>query len=59
VAIVIARRPEADVAISYPSKVEAVPVPKRLTMTSHKTNRDGVVVAVLALNLLAVLTRWM
>jgi len=59
VAIVIARRPEADVAISYPSKVEAVPVSKRLTMTSHKTNRDGVVVAALALNLLAVLTRWM
>jgi hypothetical protein len=32
VALVIARRPKADVAISYPSKVEAVPVPKRLTM---------------------------
>jgi hypothetical protein len=37
VALVIARRPKADVAIyalgiSYPSKVEAVPAPKRLTM---------------------------
>jgi len=31
--LVIARRPKADVAISYPSKVEGVPVPKRLTMT--------------------------
>jgi len=30
--LVIARRPRADVAISYPSKVEAVPPPKRLTM---------------------------
>jgi hypothetical protein len=30
--LVIARRPKADVAISYPSKAEAVPVPKRLTM---------------------------
>jgi hypothetical protein len=58
VALVIARKPEAAVAISYPSKVEAVPVSKRLTMTSHKSNRDGVVVATLALNLLAVLTRW-
>jgi hypothetical protein len=28
--LVIARRPKADVAISYPSKVEPVPVPKRL-----------------------------
>jgi hypothetical protein len=32
VVLVIARRPKADVAISYPSKVEAVPAPKRLTM---------------------------
>ena len=31
--LVIARRPEADVAISYPSTVEAVPVPERLMMT--------------------------
>jgi hypothetical protein len=31
--LVIARRREADVAISYPSTVEAVPVPKPLTMT--------------------------
>ena len=30
--LVIARRPKADVAISYPSKVEAVPAPKGLTM---------------------------
>jgi hypothetical protein len=30
--IVIARRPKADVAIPYPSKAEAVPAPKRLTM---------------------------
>jgi len=30
--LVIARRPKADVAIPYPSKVEPVPVPKRLTM---------------------------
>jgi len=30
--LVIARRPKADVAIPYPSKVEAVPAPKRLTM---------------------------
>jgi len=32
VALVIARRPKADVAISYPSKIEPVPAPKRLTM---------------------------
>ena len=32
VELVIARRPKADVAIPYPSKVEAVPAPKRLTM---------------------------
>jgi len=31
--LVIARRPKADVAISYPSRVKAVPAPKRLTMT--------------------------
>jgi hypothetical protein len=31
--LVIARRPKADVAILYPSKVEALPVPKRLTTT--------------------------
>ena len=31
--LVIARRPKADVAISYPATVEAVPAPKRLTMT--------------------------
>ncbi len=31
--LVIARRSRADVAISYSSKVEAVPVPKHLTMT--------------------------
>jgi len=30
--LVIARRPKADVAIPYPSKAEAVPAPKRLTM---------------------------
>jgi len=30
--LVIARRPKADVAISYASKVEAVPAPKRPTM---------------------------
>jgi hypothetical protein len=30
VGLVIARRPKADVAISYSSKVEAVPSPKRL-----------------------------
>jgi hypothetical protein len=30
--LVIARRPKADVAISYPSQVEAVPPTKRLTM---------------------------
>jgi len=30
--LVIARRPKADVAIPYPSKVEAVPAPKRLTI---------------------------
>ena len=30
--LVIARRPKADVAISYRVKVEAVLAPKRLTM---------------------------
>jgi len=30
--LVIARRPKADVAISYPSKVEPVPAPKRFTV---------------------------
>ena len=32
VGLVIARRPKADVAISYPSKAEPVPVPKCPTM---------------------------
>jgi len=32
VGLVIARRPKADVAISYPSKGQPVPAPKRLTM---------------------------
>jgi len=30
VGLVIARRPKADVAISYALKLQAVPVPKRL-----------------------------
>jgi len=30
--IVIAKEPKATAAISYPSKVEPVPVPKRFTM---------------------------
>jgi hypothetical protein len=34
VGLVIARRPKADAAISQPSKVEAVPEPKCLTMMS-------------------------
>jgi hypothetical protein len=32
VGVVIARRPKADAAISYPSKAEAIPPAKRLTM---------------------------
>jgi len=39
--LVIARRPKADVAISYPSEAEAVPASNRLTWLSHPFGDDA------------------